>query len=331
MDVIPYKSFEEQIEKIKNKNIHFEEQESETVIARVKNHSYYSLINGYKEFFLVNGESDWMLDGTRFNHFYVCKNIEMDFSSIMLKYTQIVEQGFRNRVAHIIAREFTTDDQVYLLEDNYSNHYKKRKTLAKMREIRDSPHNNSYSYYFKNDKNASIPPWILLQDLDFYYVISLYQCLNEDLRMEIRKDYITIDTSYSHENREFANSMHFIREYRNIFAHSKRNFKEKISYSLKYKFYNQCSFNNIMVQSDFDSRRKSKSLLACIVLVMSYMNDDFLKKRLFTDIYKMFLEDDYVDKDLKGRVLFNTKTIYDFLGLPDNFILLLAEKSISTK
>lgn len=326
MDNIPYETYERQLELIQQKNINIQKVDKETGINILKNHSYYSLINGYKPYFLRDNESDYMRDGTTFNHFYAVKILEMDLSSILFKYLQIIEQGFRTRVAHIIAREFATDDQKYLLKENYINNKARWNTLKELRKLRDDPNKNSYSNYFKEDKKVSIPPWILLQDANFYTVINLYTCLPNNLRQEIREEYINL-SKIKAENLFFSDSMHLIREYRNIYAHSKRNFDEKINYSLDYSLTQTCKIPALFKRTSFDNNLKGKGLNVVIPLIFNYLTDDFLYIRLRNDLDKLFIDDGYVDENLNGIKLFNDLTIYGVLELPEDFLTLIRENS----
>lgn len=319
MDLIPYKSYEEQLDSIADKNISLDFENEQRDIMRLKNHSYYSLINGYKSFFLENNRPDLMVDGTTFDQFYFLRTLEMDLGAILLKYLQVVEQGFRTRISHIIAREYTTDDQLFTLKANYCNTNHRIKIIRAMEKIRDNPNNNSYSYYFKKVKRVSIPPWILIQDLEFANVIYLYEMLEDSLRKEVRQEYISLDNSYAHENKQFSNSMHFIREYRNIFAHSKRNFKEKINFSLDERLSQQCFLCTLMNNKAYYTNKNSKSLYMCILLVISYLQDDFLRERFFEELYFMFLKDDYINENLEPITLFNGITIYSYFDLPETF------------
>lgn len=82
-----------------------------------------------------------MKDGTQFNHLYACKILEMDISAIMLKYLQIIEQGFRTRVAYIIAREFGTDEKVYSLDKHYiSKSWTSNQALNELRRVIEKPY-----------------------------------------------------------------------------------------------------------------------------------------------------------------------------------------------
>lgn len=235
--IIPFKTWEQQLEQIRKKNIDLNEEFKSDYIKILKNHSYYSLINGYKPIFLKDGKKDEMIDETKFDYFYISKIIEMDLSSILLKYLLVIEQGIRTRVSYVIAREFGTDDTVYTNPDLYRNHrhINKQAVLDALDEIILQPHSPSYSFYFSDQREprASIPPWILLQDIDFYRVIQLYNILPTTLQKEIRSDYIRCNDRNSAESKEFSDTLNFLREYRNLFAHSKRNFKEKLKTQLE--------------------------------------------------------------------------------------------------
>lgn len=326
MSYIPFQSYYNQLyRKIRSKNIQIDPSREIDYIIRLKNHSYYALINGYKPFFLRPNESDSMIDNTEFDHFFALKVLEMDISSILLKYLLIIEQGLRTRIGYIIAREYGTDDTLYLSEKHFiKGSLRNRNTiLNEMKKIRDTPYPNSYSLYFKNVKSVSIPPWILLQDMKYHDVIGLYSILKEQFRNEIRNEYIRLDPINRAENRQFFDTLNFLREYRNIFAHSKRNFKEKINYSTHYEITKQCSYWDFTNKSHFDQDLKSKSLYHCMLLILSFLNDEFLVIRFIDDLALIFLKDGYINDDFSANYIFNGKSVYDILELPQDFFIRL--------
>lgn len=318
--IIPYYSYEDQLKiKISDKEIDINKAPENINILRLKNHSYYSLINGYKHHFLLPNETDKMIPNTSFEHFYACKMLEMDIGAIYLKYLLVIEQGFRTRVAHIIAREFSTDEEKYILEANYKNSNNLLSdVLNSMKAILERPNDNSYSWYFRKN-NCSIPPWILLQDLDFYNVVSLYLCLPDKLRTEIRDDYLPTGQNIPQHNLNFSNSMHLLREYRNIFAHSKRNFKEKIKYSVKLSYFRIFPCNSINIPGNFDSSLNSKSLYTCTLFIIEYLKDTALINRFINDMFYLFIKDGYIGENFEGNPIFNGKTVYEILDLPKDF------------
>lgn len=333
MSTIPFKSFEDQIKKIRDKNILIDKKDESRIIEILKNHSYYSLVNGYKPHFLLPGESDLMEDGTTFDHFFVSRMLDIDMSNLIFKYILLIEQSLRTRIAYVIAREFGTDDQKYLDDNNFVSDRVKAKTLKSIKTVRDFPMKGTHSDYFKNIKTVSIPPWILLLDIKYFDVINLYKVLPNNLREEIRKDYLGGINMYRKENIEFINSMQFLREYRNIAAHGKRNFEEKIDYSLDYEFARLFYDNTIISVSDFNSKKKKKDLYACILLIFAYLNDPIIVNKFLSELLFLFTSQEYVDENFKGRILFNNKTIFDINGLPPDFFNRLShliQKKINT-
>lgn len=319
MEIIPFKSFGDQISKIREKNILVSMEDEQQTIEALKNHSYYSLINGYKPLFLQDRETDFMEEGTKFNHFYVCRILDVDMSNLIFKYILLIEQSFRTRIAYVISREFGTDDSTYLEDGNYITDKLKEKTLNSITFAKDNPLKGSHSHHFKHVKKASIPPWILFLDVKFFDVIALYKILPYQLRDEIRMDYIGGVGLYRKENFEFYNSMQFLREYRNIAAHGKRNFEEKIDYSLDYEFSRLFYGEPIVRRNDFNGKKKKKDLYACILLIFAFLNDSMIVNKFLSELLFLFTSQDYVDDNLQGRILFNNKSIFDIYGLPSDF------------
>lgn len=322
--IIPFKTREQQLEQISKKNIDLNKEYHARYIEILKNHSYYALINGYKPIFLKDGMKDEMIEETRFDHFYISKIIEMDLSALLLKYLLVIEQGFRTRVSYVIARDFGTDDNLYTDPSLYKNSRRinKQSVLNALNEIILQPHYQSYSYYFSHQREpkASIPPWILLQDVDFYRVIQLYNILPKNLQREIRSDYIHCNDRNSAESREFSDTLNFLREYRNLFAHSKRNFKEKIKNSARRRTCVNSFFPSLFNNVSFENHR-NKDLVTCLYLVFSFLNDDFLRGRLLNDLLALFSLDSYIEKDsLAPKELFSGKTAFDILELPSDLI-----------
>lgn len=312
-EIIEYKSYKNQIEKIKSKNISIDVDE-EIIENWLSTISYYTLINGYKHNFLIEGEKDIVKDGTTISLFYACKMIDFDLSMILLKYIQIIEQSLRTKVAYYVAENYTTDEIKYIDEQNYVNSklIKKEKLVSILSQKRDNPNKNSYSYYFQS-KNRSIPPWIIVYDLDFYDVISWYSCLNDSFRTNIRNEFI--NRKSNKDNMEFINAFNLLRTYRNIFAHSKRNFDSKINFKLNYHFGKNLKYGTILRSKD-----DCKNLLALLVILLSFLNDQSLETRLINELKIFLRKDGYVDEEYSGVNLFNGQTIYDILDLPGDFI-----------
>lgn len=313
---IPYKNYDEQIVEIGKKGIFCDPEKIELYKDYLREFGYYTIINGFKRNFLLPGHADLVEKDTRFEFFIACHRLEMDLYSILLKYSQIVEQHFRTALSHVIAKYFGTNQVEYLNRRNYTDKDNTRyKILLYLQNLSNEPNQNSYSYHFKKTKK-NIPPWILLLDSNFYNCISLYSILKKNQRDEIRSEFILVDRNNKLQNRYFIRSLHFLREYRNIFAHSKRHFAEKINYSVNKEYFNSFLEQKYMDAMEWDEDERSKDLFACILLVYNYLNIPLFKKRMQTEINMLFQMDGYINSDGSPIALFNGRTIFEITNLP---------------
>lgn len=265
------------------------------------------------------------MDGhPKFHFFYLCHSIYTDMSHILLKYIIYIENALRTNISYVVAREYSTEEAKYLNENNFLkktpiNTYSRSLLLKNLNDYLNKPHKNSHSYYYKYGKNVEVPPWILFMDQDFFTVISLYTYLNNDLRSEIRDFFwVNVKVKEEEENKIFYNSMNFLREYRNIVAHGKRNFKEKISHYVDLELLSNYFDSSYIDINEFENN-KSKSLYSCILLIMAYLVDENMKIRFFGELF--FLFEPYVDDEGKGIQIFETHTIFDVLNLPKDFYI----------
>lgn len=320
--IIPFCSIDDQITKIREKNIEILDSEVDQSKLWLQKYSYYTLVNGYKNIFLKPKESDLMDGHPKFLSFYICHSIYTDISHLLLKYLIYVESALRTNISYVVARDYSTEEARYLNKNNYIKKtplgtYGRNRLINDMTDILKCPHKNSYSYYYKVTKNSEVPPWILFMDLEFYKVISLYANLNNNLRTEIQSFFWhDIKIEESEANKIFFNSMNLLREYRNIFAHGKRNFKEKITYSVDLELLSMFYDSSYIDINEFENDQ-SKSLYSCILLLMAYLADEHMKTRFYSELFILF--NDFVDKMGNGTQILEDITIFDVLNLPKDF------------
>ena len=148
----PSKEYDEQIEHLKNihllhiDNISFAKQALRTF-------SYYDLINGYKDLFMVD---DVFKDGVSFEYLYVFNNFNINIQNILFKYSVIAENIFKNNLAYVLSKNFGIDCLNYLNHKNYANPKgsDNRKiltdTLRKMRKTAENTNEHPTKYYRDN-------------------------------------------------------------------------------------------------------------------------------------------------------------------------------------
>lgn len=318
LEEVPFYEYTTLVEKIKDKNI-IVENENHT-IAALKNHSYYSLINGYKNHFLESGKTDTMIHNTSFNDFTSIYYLYSDVSSLIFKYILYIEKSLRSRLSHIIAREFGVYPQEYLDRKNYKDYKNLRvSTLKDVQEVIDNCKTNSVTHYFKENKK-NIPPWIVVQDASFFTVISWSNILPKNLKEELLHDYYVNSNLYKeHQEQYFHHSFHFLREYRNLAAHGKRDFKEKINNYLKKSSSIHFFGSTLLKQDDLEKGRGLQDLLAVFNLILMYTQDITLIRKFINEFILLIIP--YVDKDTYSPTHFiNNKSVYQILNLPEDIM-----------
>ncbi|AXY24945.1 hypothetical protein CL176_02275 [Suicoccus acidiformans] len=307
-------SYDGQLEKIQQKGIIINSE----LQARqaLQSHSYYTIINGYKRYFLKEGESDLVREGVTFDDFMQVYFLDVDISNALFKYIIYIEKSIRSRLSYTVAMNIGDTEEKYLIRSHYSDNRGTRATALKSIEnVINESKRNSTTKHFKDTK-LNIPPWIVVNDLSFSTVIFWYDMLDDSLKREIRKDYFDNSGLYP-EFQEifFYNNLQFLREYRNQAAHGKIHFKEKISHSVHFQsakhFFNNTLYDDELALSGIGR----KDLYAAISVILGFTMDVNLKAKFIEDLLLRFLP--YIN----GKTFAPTKriadqTIYDLFDLP---------------
>ena len=322
-------TLEEQIQKIIEKNIIISNKEE--VKWALKNHSYYSLINGYKRHFLADGETDKMIDGTNFNDFLKVYYLDNDLTEVIFKYILYVEKSLRARLAYEIAMQIGDSETIYLDRKHYKDTRKTRGYILNdiektIRNCRDE----SVTKYFKDNKQ-NIPPWIIVQDLSFSTIIGWLDILPYEIQNNIREDFFEHSHLYSkYQSAFFYNSLNFLREFRNKIAHGKIHFEEKTRHYLHVKsgihFFN----NTFYTDDTISNNPTGKDLYAAIALICGLTLDRNVAQRFSTDLFSTFSK--YINTE-NGEVIatINGKSVYQIFNLPIDILerMTVYYKSIS--
>lgn len=85
----PFRTYEEQLQILESRNIIIEDRNF--AVNFLKEFSYYTLVNGYKDTFLSVPNTDNFQPGTRFNELVTMHLIDLDINSIIMKYILALE------------------------------------------------------------------------------------------------------------------------------------------------------------------------------------------------------------------------------------------------
>lgn len=99
-----YKTFEQQIEILKNRNLIINDESMAKEILTI--HNYYNVINGYNELFCCRDENnnEKFINGTTFDELYALYCFDRELRSIIFKYTLQIENTLRTLISYVFSK-----------------------------------------------------------------------------------------------------------------------------------------------------------------------------------------------------------------------------------
>ena len=196
-----FKTFEEQIEGLKRKNLKFRNEKF--ALNTLKRVNYYSLINAYKENFLDPNykkispdDSDEMYkENTFFENLFWLYYFDSEMRSNLLKYIFIVESNIKTKLAYYFCEEYKTVNNAYVEENNFEYTscsgltedidrlvQKLKRTINKQSNRQGSRINHYTTNY------NTVPLWVLMPQLDFGTTAYFFKCSQKDIQSKIAKN-----------------------------------------------------------------------------------------------------------------------------------------------
>lgn len=220
-----FKTIEEQIELLKNRNLTFEDEIKAKEI--LINNNYYNVINGYKQLFLNKSDEDNFIDGTTFEEIYALYDFDRKLRSIFLEYILKIENSLRSLVAYYFSQFHGNDN--YLKLSNFetfsevnTNFAKKEKQLKHIqmlisninKKIANSIENKPYiQHYIMN--YGFIPMWVLVNILSFGDICNFFRLMKQ-------KERILISSNFNIMEHDLSSLIGILSDTRNLCAHDER-------------------------------------------------------------------------------------------------------------
>lgn len=195
----PFKTYDEQIEILKNRGLTFNHEENAK--QALQNIGYYSLINGYKHLFLVRNSSGALLQpeqyasDTSFEEILALYNLDKELRSILYNALLSYETNLGAELSYRFSEEFP-NNYSYLQMDNYSNDVGKAsqilKTISSLsatlnRKVSDRHGNNAIKHYVNN--HGHVPLWVLVNFLTFGDLNYFYSNCKNNIKIKIATDF----------------------------------------------------------------------------------------------------------------------------------------------
>lgn len=311
----PFKNFDEQIKIIKSRNVKI----NNILLAKeaLKSISYYTLMNGYKDSFLSTEESENFTNGTTFEMIYSLHWLDISFCNIVFKYILLIEKSLKTKIAYFVGEYISIDHNVYTQDFRKyaSTHGNRDGVMRGLREAISDCRNGSVTSYYKTEKNH-IPPWILVNDIQFGLALQWYSILKDNAKDKIANQFIGAYTDLSQmEKKEFiTKQLQILRSFRNKTAHSNRAFNINISENTPKKQLLLICGDVVLSPNEFDNFYGNGDIYSVILSIIILINDPLVLSNFFREL-ALFIEP-YSD----NKTQFIDKDIFQLFNLPNNFL-----------
>lgn len=258
-------TYEEQIAKLKEKNLVIENEEY--AISMLKKLSYFNLINGYKKPFK---ESDGKYKaGTRFEDIMSLYKFDDKLRNIFLNNILIVEIHMKSLISYHFCDEYGACQEEYLNPVNYNPQPQYAEQISELvsalDEILKNPDKVRYIKH-QQSQHSNVPLWVLVKALTFGNLSKLYSSQKDSIKSRISREIPVL-----REN-QIESMLDILTRYRNVCAHNERLFdfkyqRKKVRSTNIHKYYR-------LAEKDYVPTN-----LFDIVIFMKYLlsEDDFNK------------------------------------------------------
>lgn len=249
----PFKTYAEQIEILKNKNlIVSDEEKAKEILSQI---NYYNLVNGYKSVFLERNEEGKILHPEKFianSNFEDLHNLyllDQNLKHILFKYLLRFEKLFKSCIAYKFSEKYG-GDYSYLMKNHYSDRNEDLDSVLKTIAILSGKINKENK---KNGKLAinhyaklhnDVPLWVLVNFLTFGNITHFYKAMKPTMRNNIARIFgeqykINYKTDEKIGDEEMNQIVKMIRYFRNLIAHDEVIFTFEIQKLSKIDLFNK--------------------------------------------------------------------------------------------
>ena len=216
-----FKSLDELIELLKDRGVDIYDDESKKFAkTRLQQEGYYSLINGYKNLFLINTENtknDQYKPGTTVNEIYALFIFDQSLREIFLRNILKVERNIKCLIAYDFPQKYSHNN--YLLYKNFDLTKKdsSKNVTSMLSDIQHqiSQRNSDPSIRHYLNTYGYVPLWVLNNILSLGQISKFYFNMKQKDRQEISKRFKIMDS-------ELETHLKYLTAIRNCSAHNNR-------------------------------------------------------------------------------------------------------------
>lgn len=298
-----FKTIDEQIEILKNKNLIIEDVNAAKEILLREN---YFFLMGYRSLFTKNKENKF-ISGVTFDELYALFTFDRNFRNIILKNILVIENQLKSIISYQLSKKYGYREKDYLNVKNFTSDRDKirrvKDLIEKMkRQIRiNTATHNATMHYITH--YGYIPLWVLVKVLSFGIVCELYTILKKEDQKDIAEIFGT--------SVEVLNDvLILLSNYRNLCAHEDILFEHKTE-----RVVPDTEYHELMNIPRMDGEYiYGKNDLFSLVIIFKILLDE-------KDFRLMMKEIEYEVELLDGKVdSISINKVLDRMGFPQNYI-----------
>lgn len=298
-----FKTLDEQIQIMRNKNLIIDDEEYVKSILLREN---YFFINGYRYLFMKSLNERTFIDGANFREMYALFYFDRQLRNILFKNILTLENNIKSILSYELSRRYGFKEKKYLNPKNFTSDPKKTKQVNDLlkkvkRQINVNGAQHSATKHYKNNYGY-VPLWIVVKVLSFGIVGELFNILKEEDQNRIAEIFnIDVESMLIY--------LPIIANYRNLCAHEDICYDHRTQKEIPYTKYHECL--NIP-KTNGEYIYGINDLFALIIILKRLLRQE--------DFHIMLNEISYELDYLSGRLhSIKIGKVLDKMGFPKNY------------
>lgn len=301
----PFMTYEQQINKlIRDKKL--EIKDKNYAVRLLKEHSYFSLISGYKTPF--KGKDRNYKIHTSIEDIYALYVFDDSIRALFLQFILKIEKHIKSLISYAFCETYGEEEQHYLNATKYNytigNQEDVNELISRLTKITTEPKNYPYIKHQKKI-HKNIPLWVMMKALTLGTVSKMYSFLPQSIQHNVSKEF-----EYVHESM-LVQMLDLLSRVRNVCAHNERLY----DYTYRKGTIDDTDVHKILnILRKKSQYIKGKNDLFAVVITLKYLLDEYDFRKF---IEKMEKE---IEKLLKDTKQIQKEQLLKYMGFPENWI-----------
>ena len=298
-----FRTLDEQINILRNKNLIINDEEKAKQILLKEN---YFFISGYRHLLMKNFRDKNFLNGSTFDELYAVFNFDRYIRNICFKNILIIENNIKSVISYQLSKKYGFQEKNYLNSTNYTE------DPLKSRQVHDVLNKMRKQLAFNGKKHTAtmhymtnygyIPMWILVKVLSFGLMSEFYCILKTEDKKEIADLY-----NISYEDMEVY--LYLLANFRNLCAHEDILYDHRTQRSI----HDNEIHKALNIEKIEEEYKYGKNDLFALIIIFKYMLTEGQFREM---IREMSYEIDILDGKIDTVPI---ETILNRIGFPSNW------------